>query len=129
MNETQNPCAASETFTALTEIAPATIGPTVAPLCMPGEIIAHAYQSGQEYILFTNRRLIHIGVAGGEIPQRLFDFFPYRAVISYAVENAQMLGMDNRLVFRFADARKLTLEFVGGTDIVGVCRMINSFML
>lgn len=129
MNENQNPCAADYRFTGLTEISPATIGPTVAPLCMPGEIIAHAYQSGQEYILFTNRRLIHVGVCGEETPQRLFDFFPYRALISFAVENAQMLGVDNRLILRFADARLLSVSFSGGTDIVGLTRMLGGFVL
>lgn len=102
---------------------------TVSPLFVHDERILGTFQSIRDGIVFTNKRIISINVQGMTGKKKDFTSLPYSKIQVFSVETAGVFDLDSELELWFSGLGKVKFEFISGTDVATICRVISDFVL
>lgn len=109
--------------------APHSYEKMIAPMLVNEEQIIAAFQSVRDGIVFTNKRIIAINVQGLTGKKRDLTSLPYSKIQSFSIETAGVMDLDSELILWFSGMGMIKFEFTGGSDVLGIARMISSFVL
>lgn len=101
----------------------------VDPLLIRDESVIATFQAMRDGVVFTDKRIIAINVQGVTGKKRDFTSLPYSKIQAFSVETAGVFDLDCELELWFSGLGKVKLEFVGGTDVAALCRMISTLTL
>ena len=101
----------------------------VAPLLIEGEHIVAAFKAIRDSVVFTNKRVIAMNVQGITGKKVDFTSLPYSKIQTFSVETAGMFDLDSELDLWFSGLGHVKLEFIGGTDVAFLCKMISEKVL
>jgi hypothetical protein len=108
---------------------PQDIGPSVAPLLVPGEQIVACFKAMRDFVVFTDKRMIAVNVQGMTGKKRDFTSLPYSKVQAFSIETAGTFDLDAELDLWFSGLGKVRLEFKGNADIRQLGQMIATYVL
>ncbi|MBQ3218652.1 MAG: PH domain-containing protein [Akkermansia sp.] len=116
-------------FFKLSPVDPATLMPRVGPLLVEGENIIAAFKAIRDSVVFTNKRVISINVQGITGKKVDFTSLPYSKVQAYSVETAGTFDLDSELDLFFSGIGQVRFELKGNCDILGLSKLIASYVL
>lgn len=116
-------------FFKLSPVDPATLMPRVGPLLVEGESIIAAFKAIRDSVVFTNKRVISINVQGITGKKVDFTSLPYSKVQAYSVETAGTFDLDSELDLFFSGIGQVRFELKGNCDILGLSKLIASYVL
>lgn len=116
-------------FFKLSPVDPATLMPRVGPLLVEGENIIAAFKAIRDSVVFTNKRVISINVQGITGKKVDFTSLPYSKVQAYSVETAGTFDLDCELDLFFSGIGQVRFELKGNCDILGLSKLIASYVL
>ena len=105
------------------------IGPSVAPIMIPGEQIVSCFKAVRDFVVFTDKRLIAVNVQGMTGKKRDFTSLPYSKIQAFSIETAGTFDLDAELDLWFSGLGKVRLEFKGTSDIRQLGQMIATYVL
>ncbi len=115
----------NKTFVKLRLVETATYAKMMAPLFIEGEGIVAAYKGVRDGVVFTNKRIIAVNVQGMTGTKKDFTSLPYSKIQAYSVETAGVFDMEGELELWFSTLGKVRFEFLKGTDVTEICRLIS----
>ena len=101
----------------------------VEPLLLPEEKIVQQYQGIRDGVVFTDRRIIALNIQGVTGKKKMFAVLPYRRIQAYAVESAGLLDFDSEMKVWLSGLGCVTLEFLSGSDLFGLCALMDRVIL
>ena len=103
----------------------------VMSLLVKGEIIAAAFKTVRDQLIFTNKRIISVDVQGLTGTRKSYSSLPYSKVQFFAVQTPGFgeLVPDSELFLSFANGFTAKFEFRGPVDIGALGRMISEYVL
>lgn len=101
----------------------------ISPMLLNGETIVACYQSVRDYLLFTTKRIISVNVQGVTGRKQDFTSLPYSKIQAFSVETAGTLDLDTELELWFSGLGRVHLEFLRGTDVGALCKLIGNAVL
>lgn len=113
----------------LSPVDPSTLMPRVGPLLVEGESIIAAFKAIRDSVVFTNKRVISINVQGITGKKVDFTSLPYSKVQAYSVETAGTFDLDSELDLFFSGIGQVRFELKGNCDILGLSKLIASYVL
>lgn len=113
----------------LRQVEPDKFLSTISPMLLDGETIVACYQSVRDYLLFTTKRVISVNVQGVTGRKQDFTSLPYSKIQAFSVESAGMLDLDAEMELWFSGLGRVHLEFLRGTDIGILCKLIGNAVL
>ncbi len=116
-------------FFKLSPVDPSTLMPRVGPLLVEGEGIIAAFKAIRDSVVFTNKRVISINVQGITGKKVDFTSLPYSKVQAYSVETAGTFDLDSELDLFFSGIGQVRFELKGNCDILGLSKLIASYVL
>lgn len=102
---------------------------TIGPILVDGERIVSCYQSVRDHLLFTNKRIISVNVQGVTGRKQDYTSLPYSKIQAFSIETAGVIDLDTELELWFSGLGKVKLEFLRGSDIASVCKLIGTAVL
>lgn len=97
---------------------------------LDGEQIVKAFKVFRDLFVFTDRRLLLIDKQGLTGKKVEYHSIPYRSITHFSVETAGTFDMDAEMkIYISGNAVPIQREFKRGTDIVGVQKILASFIL
>lgn len=103
--------------------------PALEPILLPGETIAACFQSVRDYLVFTPLRIISVNIQGLTGRKQDFTSLPYKRIQTFSIETAGVLDLDAELELWFSGLGRVRLEFLRGTDLASICRLIGEAVL
>jgi hypothetical protein len=97
-------------------------------LC-PDENIVGIFKSVRDGVVFTNKRLIVVGVEGITGKKKDMTSLPYSKIQAFAVETAGVVDIDSELQLWYSGLGLVRLEFVSGSAIKNICKVISQYVL
>ena len=94
-----------------------------------GEQILHAFSSGRDCVVFTNKRIISVNAQGLTGNKKDFTSMPYSKIQVYSVETAGAFDRDAELDLCFSGLGVVKFEFSKGTNVGDLSRLISTFVL
>ncbi len=116
-------------FFKLSPIDPKSVMDRVAPLMVENEGIVAAFKTIRDFVVFTNKRVIAANVQGITGKKVDYTSLPYSKVQAYSVETAGTFDLDCELDLFFSGIGRVRFELKRGCDVVGLSRMIASYVL
>ena len=101
----------------------------VQPLIIPGEQALHTFRTIRDGVVFTDKRIIAVNIQGMTGKKKDFTSLPYNRIQAISVETAGLLDLDGELELRFSGLGKVRFEFISGTDVAQICRVISERIL
>lgn len=101
----------------------------VQPLIIPGEQVLHTFRTIRDGVVFTDKRIIAINIQGMTGKKKDFTSLPYNRIQAISVETAGLLDLDGELELWFSGLGKVRFEFVSGTDVAQLCRIVSEQIL
>lgn len=103
----------------------------VMSLLVKGEIIAAAFKTVRDQLIFTNKRIISVDVQGLTGTRKSYSSLPYSKVQFFAVQTPGFgeLVPDSELFLSFSNGFTAKFEFRGPVDIGALGRMISEYVL
>ena len=101
----------------------------VAPILVKGEEIVRCFQSIRDGVVFTDKRIIAINIQGITGKKKDFTSLPYSKIQAFSVETAGAFDLDSELDLWFSGMGRVRLEFIGGTDVAYLCKLISEKVL
>ena len=101
----------------------------VIPLLVEGEEIISEYASVRDSVIFTNKRVIAINVQGLLGAKKDFSSLPYSKIQAFSIETAGTFDLDAELELYFSGLGKVKFEFLAGSNIVEIGKMISNYVL
>lgn len=100
-------------------------------LLVDGEVIAAAFKTVRDQLIFTNKRIISVDVQGITGKRKSFSSMPYSKVQFFAIQTPGFIEMvpDSELVLTFSNGFIAKFEFKGNVDIGEIGRMISNYVL
>lgn len=100
-------------------------------LLIEGEIIACAFKTVRDQLIFTNKRIISVDVQGITGKRKSFSSMPYSKVQFFSIQTPGFVELipDSELVLTFSNGFVAKFEFKGQTDIGEIGRMISDYVL
>ena len=100
-------------------------------LLIGGEEIVLAFQTIQDQLVFTNKRIIAIDVQGITGKRKSYASMPYSKIQFFTVQTAGFLELipDSELFVMFTNGFTAKFEFKGSVDIGRIGRMISQYVL
>lgn len=95
-------------------------------LMVDGEQILHAFASGRDTVIFTNKRIIAVNMQGITGSKKDFTSMPYSKIQAYSVETAGTFDRDAELTLWFSGLGVVKFEFTRGTNILAIARLIST---
>ena len=102
---------------------------SVRDLLISGECVEYAFKTVRDSVIFTTHRVIAANVQG--ITGRKVDYtsMPYSKIQAFSVESAGTFDLDCELTLWFAGLGQVKFDFVRGTDVSELSRMIAQAVL
>lgn len=103
----------------------------VMSLLVKGEVIAAAFKTVRDQLIFTNKRIISVDVQGLTGTRKSYSSLPYSKVQFFAIQTPGFgeLVPDSELFLSFANGFTAKFEFRGPVDIGAIGRMISEYVL
>ena len=101
----------------------------VQPLIISGEQVLHTFRTIRDGVVFTDKRIIAVNIQGVTGKKKDFTSLPYNRIQAISVETAGLLDLDGELELWFSGMGKVKFEFVSGTDVAQLCRVISERIL
>ena len=101
----------------------------VAPILVTGEEIVRCFQSIRDGVVFTNKRIIALNIQGLTGKKVDFTSLPYKKIQAFSVETAGAFDLDSELDLWFSGMGRVRLEFIGGTDVAHLCKLVSEMVL
>ena len=103
----------------------------VMSLLVKGEIIAAAFKTVRDQLIFTNKRIISVDVQGLTGTRKSYSSLPYSKVQFFAIQTPGFgeLVPDSELFLSFSNGFTAKFEFRGPVDIGAIGRMISEYVL
>ena len=100
-------------------------------LLIEGEIIACAFKTVRDQLIFTNKRIISVDVQGITGKWKSFSSMPYSKIQFFSIQTPGFVELipDSELVLTFSNGFVAKFEFKGDTDIGKIGRMISEYVL
>lgn len=100
-------------------------------LLIEGEIIACAFKTVRDQLIFTNKRIISVDVQGITGKRKSFSSMPYSKIQFFSIQTPGFAELipDSELVLTFSNGFVAKFEFKGDTDIGKISRMISEYVL
>ena len=98
-------------------------------ILVDGEVIQSAYKSIRDKLAITNKRIITIdkqGLTGKKIE---YLSIPFNKVTSFSLETAGTFDLDAELKVWVSGLGKFELQFVKGTDIKPIAKMLSNYIV
>ena len=88
-------------------------------LLIEGEIIACAFKTVRDQLIFTNKRIISVDVQGITGKRKSFSSMPYSKIQFFSIQTPGFAELipDSELVLTFSNGFVAKFEFKGDTDI------------
>ena len=110
----------------LSQINPSTIYSSFEPLLLRGEEVLSAYQTHEDYIVFTNRRIISIALERDEETHTTFFTLPYSRILYFSIESINLLENNCILTINFFNLGNIEYEFVGSHNVAKLSHIIGA---
>ena len=110
----------------LSQINPSTIYSSFEPLLLRGEEVLSAYQTHEDYIVFTNRRIISITLERDEETHTTFFTLPYSRILYFSIESINLLENNCILTINFFNLGNIEYEFVGSHNVAKLSHIIGA---
>lgn len=95
-----------------------------------GETVVKAFRILRDLFIFTDKRLILIDKQGLTGKKAEYHSVPYKSISHFSVETAGTFDMDAEMkIYISGNPTPIQREFKRGTDIVGVQKVLASFIL
>lgn len=101
----------------------------VEPLFIQGESVVGVFKGVRDYVMFTTKRIIAVNVQGLTGKKKDFTSLPYSRIQAFSVETSGHFDLDSELELYFSTLGKIKFEFAGGCDIVGIGKVIATYVL
>lgn len=100
-------------------------------LLIEGEMIACAFKTVRDQLIFTNKRIISVDVQGITGKRKSFSSMPYSKIQFFSIQTPGFAELipDSELVMTFSNGFVAKFEFKGQTDIGEIGRMISDYVL
>lgn len=100
-------------------------------LLIEDEIIACAFRTIRDQLIFTNKRIISIDVQGVTGTRRSYTSLPYSKIQYFSIQTPSIMELvpDSELFLMFSSGFTATFEFRGSVDIGLIGRMISEYVL
>ncbi len=100
-------------------------------LLIEGEMIACAFKTVRDQLIFTNKRIISVDVQGITGKRKSFSSMPYSKIQFFSIQTPGFAELipDSELVLTFSNGFVAKFEFKGQTDIGEIGRMISDYVL
>lgn len=100
-------------------------------LLIGGEVVAAAFQTVRDQLIFTNKRIIAIDVQGITGKRKSYTTMPYSKVQFFTIQTPGFMELfpDSELQIMFSNGFTATFEIKGQVDIGQIGRMISEFVL
>lgn len=118
----------SNTFN-LKEIDSSKVRSEVLDFFVEGEEIISAFETIRDQVVFSNKRIFVVNVQGITGKKRAYISYPYSKIQYFGVETAGVLDIDSELFLAFNDGRSLSFDFKTSVDIMGISKVISSYVL
>lgn len=118
----------SNTFN-LKEIESSKVRSEVLDFFVEGEEIISAFETIRDQVVFSNKRIFVVNVQGITGKKRAYISYPYSKIQYFGVETAGVLDIDSELFLAFNDGRSLSFDFKTSVDIMGISKVISSYVL
>jgi len=97
---------------------------------LDGEEVIKAFKILRDLFVFTDRRLLLIDKQGLTGKKVEYHSIPYKSISHFAVETAGTFDMDAEMkIYISGNPTPIQREFKRGTDIVGIQKVLASFIL
>lgn len=93
-------------------------------LLVDGEQILHAFASGRDSLVFTNKRIIAVNVQGITGIKKDFTSLPYSRIQAYSVEEGGNMDADNELSIFMNEIGRIDFQFSKKVDIYALSRLL-----
>ncbi|MDR0928141.1 MAG: PH domain-containing protein [Oscillospiraceae bacterium] len=103
--------------------------PAVEGLLRQDEHIVHCFQSVRDGVVFTNLRVIAINVQGVTGKKSDYTSLPYSKAQAFSIETAGILDLDSEIELTFSGLGTVRFEFLAGTNVIELGRIISEAML
>lgn len=101
----------------------------VEPLLIEGESVLGVFKGIRDYVMFTSKRILAVNVQGVTGKKKDFTSLPYSKIQVFSVETNGHFDLDSELELYFSTLGKIKFEFTGGCDIVGIGKVIATYVL
>lgn len=98
-------------------------------LLIAGENIISYYSSVRDYVIFTDKRLIACNVQGITGSKKDFSSLPYSKIQAFSIETSGTFDMDSELTLCYSGLGNIKFEFLAGSDIKEIGKLIASYLL
>lgn len=94
-------------------------------LLLDDENVLVEYKSIRDRLVFTNKRIISIDIQGITGKKAEFFVLPYSKATAFSVETAGSFDLDAEFKVWASGLGKLEFEFVRGTDVLKLARILS----
>lgn len=100
-------------------------------LLIEDEVIAAAFKTIRDQLVFTNKRIISVDVQGLTGKRKSFTTMPFSKVQFFTIQTAGFLELipDSELYITFSNGTTCKFEIKGSVDIGKIGRMISQYVL
>lgn len=119
----------NKTFLKLRQVETSVYAQTLAPMFVEGEGIVAAYKGIRDGVVFTNKRVIAVNVQGMTGTKKDFTSLPYSKIQAYSVETAGVFDLEGELELWFSTLGKVRFEFLKGTNVAQICKLVSQGVL
>ena len=111
----------------LMQINPSTIYKTFSEFLLRGEEVISAYQTYEDYVVFTNRRIITIVIERGEQDTKTTFFtLPYSRILYFSIESTDLVEKNYLLNIYFFNLGTIEYEFNGSQNVARLSHIIGA---
>lgn len=103
----------------------------VTNLLIDGEVIAAAFKTVRDQLVFTNKRIISVDVQGITGAKKSFSSMPYSKVQYFSIQTPGLAELipDAELYLMFSSGFTAKFEFKGNVNIKEIGKMISEYVL
>lgn len=101
----------------------------IRPILVAGEEVIEEYAAIRDSVIFTNKRIIAVNVKGLTGMKKDFSSLPYSKIQAFSIETAGALDLDAELEIYFSGLGKVKFEFMAGSNISEIGKMISEYVL
>ncbi len=101
----------------------------LAPMLISDEEIIETFVSVRDGVVFTNKRIFVVNIQGLTGKKRDITSLPYAKIQAFSIESSGVMDIDSELVLWFSGLGSIRLEFMGGVDMYGICKIISEYTL